>query len=212
MAEQAFGQRPERPTNRVGERLEVAIELLTFWGLWVPGQGRPLQEGTNDALATLSCDRQRPLATGESSADAVAQRRQPARHLAESARVGLHRHRRTLPEMTGVAVSEDRKWHYDCRVGPDLAAPRSDGSARMTAAVLYQAFADACADHRCTSDPDVAVIIHEVQKDMELFTLGQQRRLPDDGDPASRPDYDRAAAGRAGDARRVSQVNASSVR
>jgi len=53
----------------------------------------------------------------------------------------------------------------------------------MTAAVLYQAFADACADHRCTADPDVALIIHEVQKDMELFTLGQQRRLPDDGDP-----------------------------
>jgi len=53
----------------------------------------------------------------------------------------------------------------------------------MTAAVLYQAFGDGCADHRCTSDPDVALIIHEVQKDMEWFILGQQRRLPDDRDP-----------------------------
>jgi hypothetical protein len=53
----------------------------------------------------------------------------------------------------------------------------------MTAALLYQAFADACAYHRCSSDPAVTLIIHEVQKDMEVFTLGQQRRLPDDSDP-----------------------------
>lgn len=41
----------------------------------------------------------------------------------------------------------------------------------------YQAFFDASADHRNESDPDVRMVIHEVEKDMEPFRLEQQGRL-----------------------------------
>ena len=43
---------------------------------------------------------------------------------------------------------------------------------------MYQDFADASLDHRCTSDPEIAQVIHEVQKHMELYILWQQGRLP----------------------------------
>jgi hypothetical protein len=42
---------------------------------------------------------------------------------------------------------------------------------------LYQSFSEACLDHRNPQDPEVQLVIHLVQEDMEMVILEQQGRM-----------------------------------